>query len=82
MGPSWAAQQPSWIEPRAWSGEARRPGGEGSWLLGASLQTALCPPGIAMRIGSTIHSQLRNTVYEMLASLRSLGQGEWAQSPG
>ncbi|XP_019515532.1 PREDICTED: prominin-2 isoform X3 [Hipposideros armiger] len=30
--------------------------------------------GIAMSIGSTIHSQLRSTVYETLASLRSLGQ--------
>ena len=42
----------------------------------------LCSSGVAMSIGSTIHAQLRSTVYEMLASLLSLGHGEWAQGPG
>lgn len=55
---------------------------EGSWLLGATPQPALCFSGIATSIGSTIHSQLRSTVYETLASLRGLGQGEWDQHPG
>lgn len=35
-----------------------------------------------MSIGSTIHTQLKSTVYEVLASVSSLGQGEWAQCPG
>lgn len=35
-----------------------------------------------MSIGSTIHSQLRSTVYETLASLSSLGQGERDQRSG
>lgn len=32
-----------------------------------------------MNIGSAIHTQLKSTVYEMLASVSSLGQGEWDQ---
>lgn len=35
-----------------------------------------------MSIGSTIHTQLKSTVYEMLASVSSLGQGEWDQRRG
>lgn len=60
-------------------GEAGWMGREGSWHLGTSPQTALCSSGVAMSIGSAIHTQLRSAVYEMLASLLSLGQGEWDQ---
>lgn len=42
----------------------------------------LCSSGVAMSIGTTIHTQLRSTVYEMLASLLSVGHGEWDQGPG
>lgn len=35
-----------------------------------------------MSIGSTIHTWLRSTVYEVLASVSSLGQGERGQRPG
>lgn len=63
-------------------GEAGWAGREGSWRLGTSPQTALCSSGVAASIGSTIHTQLRSSVYGMLASLLSLGQGEWDQRPG
>lgn len=43
---------------------------------GAALQTALCSPDIGSSIGTAIHSQLKSTVYEALASVLSLGQGE------
>ena len=42
----------------------------------------LCSPGVGKSIGSTIYTQLKSTVYEVLTSVNSLGQGEWAQCPG
>lgn len=52
-----------------------------SW--GPALQTALCSPGVHGSIGNTIHTQLQSTVYEVLASVLSLGQGEcrWGAGP-
>lgn len=50
----------------------RREGGEAR----GALQTALCSPDIGSSIGTAIHSQLKSTVYEALASVLSLGQGE------
>ncbi|EPY86271.1 prominin-2-like protein [Camelus ferus] len=47
-------------------------GALGFW--GPALQTALCSPGVGMSIGNTIHTQLKSTVYEVLASVLSLGQ--------
>ena len=42
----------------------------------AALQTALYSPGVGSSIGKAIHSQLKSTMYEALASVLSLGQGE------
>ena len=48
----------------------------------AALQTVLCSPGVGSSIGKAIHSQLKSTVYEALASVLSLGQGECLRGPG
>lgn len=45
-----------------------------SW--GLTLQTAVCPAGVGVSIGSAVHTQLRSAVYPLLASVGSLGQGE------
>lgn len=58
-------------------GGGRRVGGPG-----AALQTALCSPGVGSSIGKAMHSQLKSTVYEALASVLSLGQGECLWGPG
>lgn len=52
-----------------------------SWGRGASLSTVLCCPGAGEKLGNIIHNQLKSTVYPMLASVHSLGQGELDQCP-
>lgn len=56
---------------------------EGGWGGPAALQTVLCSPGVGSSIGKAIHSQLKSTMYEALASVLSLGQGEclWGARP-
>lgn len=43
---------------------------------GLTLQTAVCPAGVGVSIGSAVHTQLRSAVYPLLAAVGSLGQGE------
>lgn len=63
-------------------GEAGWTSREGSRRLGTSPQTALCSSGVAGSIGTAIHTQLQSAVYEVLASLLSLGQSEWNSMSG
>lgn len=48
---------------------------------GASLLNVLCCLGVSENLGSIIHDQLKSTMYPMLASVHSLGQGELDQCP-
>lgn len=48
---------------------------------GPTLPNALCCPGIGENLGNIIHNQLKSTVYPVLASMHSLGQGELDQCP-
>ena len=90
----WGPLIPSSTPLRRWgSGPARprgtplrsTPRGQGEAGGGgarAALQTALCSPGVGSSIGKAMHSQLKSTVYEALASVLSLGQGECLWGPG
>lgn len=48
---------------------------------GSSLPNVLCCPGVGENLGNIIHNQLKSTVYPVLASVHSLGQGELDQCP-
>lgn len=46
-----------------------------------SLPNVLCCPGVGENLGNILHNQLKSTVYPILASVHSLGQGELDQCP-
>jgi hypothetical protein len=48
---------------------------------GPILPNALCYPGVGENLGNVIHNRLKSTVYPVLASVHSLGQGELDQCP-
>lgn len=48
---------------------------------GPTLPNALCCPGVGEKLGNIIHNRLKGTVYPVLASVHSLGQGELDHCP-